>query len=112
MHVNYKTLILQQIVSSFDLIRKEKQQQLKAAKAQKQQQQQQQRLRTKSQSDKQYNPQQPVKILGQQQPTTGMDLIAMLSAAAAAQKTPKNEQPAQQQQQPRPNGRFGWCQVK
>jgi len=41
MHVNYKTLILQQIVSSFDLIRKEKQQQLKAAKAQKQQQQQQ-----------------------------------------------------------------------
>nr|XP_016944367.2 mRNA-decapping enzyme 2 isoform X1 [Drosophila suzukii] len=88
-----------QIVSSFDLIRKEKQQQLKAAKAQKQQQQ---RLRTKSQSDKQYNPQQPVKILGQQQPTTGMDLIAMLSAAAAAQKTPKNEQPAQQQQQPRP----------
>ncbi|XP_037723033.1 mRNA-decapping enzyme 2 isoform X2 [Drosophila subpulchrella] len=92
----------EKIVSSFDLIRKEKQQQLKAAKAQKQQQQQQQRLRTKSQSDKQYNPQQPVKILGQQQPTTGMDLIAMLSAAAAAQKTPKNEQPAQQQQQPRP----------
>ncbi|XP_017010881.2 uncharacterized protein DCP2 [Drosophila takahashii] len=92
----------EKIVSSFDLIRKEKQQQLKAAKAQKQQQQQQQRLRTKSQSDKQYNPQQPVKILGQQQPTTGMDLIAMLSAAAAAQKTPKNEQQQQQQQRPRP----------
>ncbi|XP_033156905.1 uncharacterized protein LOC117138968 isoform X2 [Drosophila mauritiana] len=91
----------EKIVSSFDLIRKEKQQQLKAAKAQKQQQQQ--RSRTKSQSDKQYNPQQPVKILGQQQPTTGMDLIAMLSAAAAAQKTPNNEQQQQQQQQrPRP----------
>ncbi|XP_017086265.1 uncharacterized protein LOC108118208 isoform X2 [Drosophila eugracilis] len=95
------------IVSSFDLIRKEKQQQLKAAKAQKQQQQQQQqRMRTKSQSDKQFNPQHPVKILGQQQPTTGMDLIAMLSAAAAAQKSPKNEQQPQQQQQqqqrPRP----------
>ncbi|KQS44128.1 uncharacterized protein Dere_GG13519, isoform B [Drosophila erecta] len=88
-----------QIVSSFDLIRKEKQQQLKAAKSQKQQQQQQ-RSRTKSQSDKQYNPQQPVKILGQQQPTTGMDLIAMLSAAAAAQKTPNKEQ--HQQQRPRP----------
>nr|NP_648805.2 decapping protein 2, isoform A [Drosophila melanogaster]AAF49579.4 decapping protein 2, isoform A [Drosophila melanogaster] len=96
----------EKIVSSFDLIRKEKQQQLKAAKAQKQQQQQQQRSRTKSQSDKQYNPQQPVKILGQQQPTTGMDLIAMLSAAAAAQKTPNNEQQTQekqqQQQRPRP----------
>ncbi|XP_015045072.2 uncharacterized protein LOC6539613 isoform X1 [Drosophila yakuba] len=94
-----------QIVSSFDLIRKEKQQQLKAAKAQKQQQQQQ-RLRTKSQSDKQYNPQQPVKILGQHQPTTGMDLIAMLSAAAAAQKTSNKEQQTQQQQhqqqRPRP----------
>ncbi|XP_016959067.2 uncharacterized protein LOC108030597 isoform X2 [Drosophila biarmipes] len=92
----------EKIVSSFDLIRKEKQQQLKAAKAQKQQQQQQQRMRTKSQSDKQFNPQQPVKILGRQQPTTGMDLIAMLSAAAAAQKTPKTEQAAQQQQRPRP----------
>ncbi|EDV52162.1 uncharacterized protein LOC6544297 isoform X2 [Drosophila erecta] len=89
----------EKIVSSFDLIRKEKQQQLKAAKSQKQQQQQQ-RSRTKSQSDKQYNPQQPVKILGQQQPTTGMDLIAMLSAAAAAQKTPNKEQ--HQQQRPRP----------
>ncbi|XP_017053354.1 m7GpppN-mRNA hydrolase dcap-2 isoform X2 [Drosophila ficusphila] len=97
----------EKIVSSFDLIRKEKQQQLKAAKAQKQQQQQQQqqRLRTMSQSEKPCNPQQPIKILGQQQSTTSVDIIAMLSAAAAAQKTPKNEQqqqPQQQQQQQRP----------
>ncbi|KAH8261230.1 hypothetical protein KR044_005633, partial [Drosophila immigrans] len=103
-----------QIVSSFDLIRKEKQQQLKAAKAQKQQQQQQ-RSRTKSQSDKQSNQQQPMVVKSiltknntQQQPqpqqqqstpTTGIDLIAMLTAAAAAQKTPN---PEQQQQRPRP----------
>ncbi|KAH8386085.1 hypothetical protein KR200_002154 [Drosophila serrata] len=104
----------EKIVSSFDLIRKEKQLQQKAAKAlkqqqqqiQQQQQQQQQRSRTKSQSDKQPS----VRILGQQQqqqPTTGVDLIAMLSAAAAAaQKNPKNEQqqqqPSQSQQRPRP----------
>ncbi|KAH8246209.1 hypothetical protein KR038_004811 [Drosophila bunnanda] len=96
----------EKIVSSFDLIRKEKQLQQKAAKALKQQQQQiqQQRLRTKSQSDKQP----PVRILGQQQqqPTTGVDLIAMLSAAAAAaQKNQKNEQQqqlSQSQQRPRP----------
>ncbi|XP_070141110.1 uncharacterized protein DCP2 [Drosophila kikkawai] len=102
----------EKIVSSFDLIRKEKQLQQKAAKALKQQQQQiqqqqmqqqhQQRSRTKSQSDKQP----PVRILGQQpqQTTTGVDLIAMLSAAAAAaaQKTPKTEQQQQQQSQQRP----------
>lgn len=71
--------------------------QLNAAKVQ---QQQQQRSRVKSQSDNQT--QQPVvkQILGHQ-PTTGVDLIAMLSAAAAAQRTPKTEKP-QQQQRPRP----------
>ncbi|KAH8242465.1 hypothetical protein KR032_006990 [Drosophila birchii] len=103
-------VMLWQIVSSFDLIRKEKQLQQKAVKALKQQQQQQiqqqqmQQSRTKSQSDKQP----PVRILGQQQQsTTGVDLIAMLSAAAAAaaQKNPKNEQQQQHsqvQQRPRP----------
>ncbi|KAH8339303.1 hypothetical protein KR074_011029 [Drosophila pseudoananassae] len=83
-----------QIVSSFDLIRIEELQ-LNAAKVQ----QQQQRSRNKSQSENQ----QPVakQTMGHQ-PTTGVDLIAMLSAAAAAQRTPQTEQPQPQQQRPRP----------
>ncbi|XP_070136217.1 uncharacterized protein DCP2 isoform X2 [Drosophila bipectinata] len=81
------------IVSSFDLIRIEELQ-LNAAKVQ-----QQQRSRNMSQSE---NQQPVIKQNMGHQPTTGVDLIAMLSAAAAAQRTPQTEQPQPQQQRPRP----------
>ncbi|KAH8296111.1 hypothetical protein KR054_001923 [Drosophila jambulina] len=91
----------QQQIQQQQLQQQQQQLQQQQQQLQQQQQQLQQRSRTKSQSDKQP----PVRILGQQhqQPTTGVDLIAMLSAAAAAaQKNPKNEQQQQTQQRPRP----------